>query len=64
MKTVDVYIYFKLFFWLPMLFEVNANANDVHFVRRIGMFETSSNFKEIILQFYIGFQRSFRILEK
>ena len=49
---------------LPMLFEVNANSNDVHFVRRIGMFETSSNFKEIILQFYIGFQISFRILEK
>ena len=60
-----MYIFILSFSYrLPILFEVNANANDVHFVRRIGMFETSSNFKEIILQFYIGFQRSFRILEK
>ena len=60
-----MYIFILSFSYrLPMLFEVNANANDVHFVRRIGMFETSSNFKEIILQFYIGFQISFRILEK
>ena len=45
-----------------ILLEMNVNANDVHFMRRIGMLETWSNFKEINIMFSIWFQKVFEFL--